>query len=357
MKHSAMRSHLPWPSGRVMALLSLTTLIALPVVGQPRASQAYVSGPPTLETAPFHLAQATPQTLVFFETETYAVRVFRRNDRTFMNVHNRRTNLTEQSGAAAEVDRNQTTEGNWVNYTSFGNRDGRAVAYTARVSRNRDTELRIVGLNGEELVEEAGQAVGQIDLAAIPFGQERLGESSRNTVLAFETETYATRVFRRQNDYFMNLYIRETGQTRLNGAPAELAAPRGPNDDRISYVSGGSSDGRPVQYFVHLQPNGRGIIEMVNLNGEVIFREANITRVTENIPAEDAPYVVAVFGDDETLTRVRTFYPEAAFERSDLGTFINVGDFRNRDSAMARVFDLRGQGFDSRLLYRRIQYR
>ncbi|ASC69339.1 uncharacterized protein XM38_002660 [Halomicronema hongdechloris C2206] len=357
MKHSVMRSHHPWPSGRVLSLLSLSTLIVLPTP-LARASQAYDSVATTsAETASYYLAQAVPQTILLFETPTYSVRVFQRNDRTFMNVHNRRTNVTEQSGAAADVDLNQTTEGNWVNYTSFGNRDGQAVAYTARVSRNRDTQLRIVGLNGEELVEEDGQSVRQFDIAEIPFGQERLGESNRNNVLAFETETYATRVFRREDKYFMNLYIRETGQTRLNGAPAELAQPRGPNDDRISYVSGGSSDGRPVKYFVHLQPNGRGIVEMVDLNGEVIFREANITRVTENIPAEDAPYVVAVFGDDDTLTRVKTFYPEASFERSDLGTFINVGDFRNRDSAMARVFDLRGQGFESRLLYRRVNYR
>jgi hypothetical protein len=68
-------------------------------------------------------------------------------------------------------------------------------------------------------------------------------------------------------------------------------------------------------------------------------------------------YIAAVFGDFSTLSQVQQLYPGAVIENSALGSFINVGAFTNRDLAMARVFELRGRGFNSRLIYRRVQYR
>jgi cell division septation protein DedD len=64
-----------------------------------------------------------------------------------------------------------------------------------------------------------------------------------------------------------------------------------------------------------------------------------------------------VFGDASTLSQVQQLYPGAVAENSALGRLINVGAFANRDLAMARVFELRARGFNSRLVYRRVQYR
>jgi hypothetical protein len=64
-----------------------------------------------------------------------------------------------------------------------------------------------------------------------------------------------------------------------------------------------------------------------------------------------------VFGDASTLSQVRQIYPSAIAENSALGTLYVSSAFSNRDLAMARVFELRARGFNSRLVYRRVQYR
>jgi hypothetical protein len=193
---------------------------------------------------------------------------------------------------------------------------------------------------------------------------------SQTTILAFETNTYATRVFRRAgNDYFMNIYNRLSGVSEQNGVQATLAPAIPPNESRVSYVSRGTYNGIPAQYFTRIDGSGQTVLEVISDSGQLLLLEPGIGPVTLNIPAGDIPsganniqstnrpYIAAVFGDASTLSQVRQIYPSAIAENSALGSFIRVEAFSNRDLAMARVFELRARGFNSRLVYRRVQYR
>ncbi|NER85342.1 MAG: hypothetical protein F6K42_38770, partial [Leptolyngbya sp. SIO1D8] len=128
--------------------------------------------------------------------------------------------------------------------------------------------------------------------------------------------------------------------------------------------------GQPVEYLARIDAAGGTLLEVYNINGQRIFQEAGEGPVTVNIPSNDLPegvddiavaatsgYVAAVLGDENTLAELQSLYPRAFMDQTRQGRFINVGDFPNRDSAEARVFELRGQGFNARVIYRDIDYR
>ncbi|MFE4106255.1 peptidoglycan-binding protein, partial [Almyronema epifaneia S1] len=61
--------------------------------------------------------------------------------------------------------------------------------------------------------------------------------------------------------------------------------------------------------------------------------------------------------NQSTLNRLRSTYPQAYLDSSSQGNFVNTGAFRDRNSAFARMFELRSRGFDARVVYRSVSYR
>jgi hypothetical protein len=120
---------------------------------------------------------------------------------------------------------------------------------------------------------------------------------------------------------------------------------------------------------MRINDRGQTSLEIISQTGQRLFQEPGVGPVTINIPQRDIPagvdridnvttaYVVAVFGPGNTLSQVQQLYPEAYMDNSGLGSFINAGDFADRNLAMARVLELRGRGFNSRLVYRDVRYR
>jgi hypothetical protein len=84
-----------------------------------------------------------------------------------------------------------------------------------------------------------------------------------------------------------------------------------------------------------------------------------------------APFVAAIFGDQQVLTSVQalvqrdtatprrldTCTVSPRFEDAPQGQFINAAECTNRSQAEAMVSFLRGSGFNSRLVYRNFRYR
>lgn len=308
------------------------------------------------------LAQVGDESILYFDTETYVVNVLEVGNRLRMNVYNRRTDTVELEQGAVF---NQISNFESI-FLSYGSRNGSPVTFKAIVNAANQPRLIIEDAAGTTILTQRATNVARVDLSP-----EQSPRPEQNTILAFETTTYATRVFSRDNEYFMNVYDKFTGDSVQNGVAAELAPPDSPNQRQVSYFSGGQRNGVPVRYFARIDATGQTSLEIVNANGQRIFQEPGIGPAVVNIPPEDLPagldifgqaesaYVVAVFEaeDDNLLQQIQRLYPEAARESSRLGNFINAGAFANRDRAAARVLELRGRGYNARLIYRDVMYR
>ncbi|MGF1570712.1 MAG: SH3 domain-containing protein [Nodosilinea sp.] len=91
-------------------------------------------------------------------------------------------------------------------------------------------------------------------------------EPTVETVLSFETETMAVRIFRRGSDLLMNLYNKTTDVVEVNGAPAELVPS---TRDQTVYKS---SQGE-VERFARLNIRGETELEIVGANGSAVLKE------------------------------------------------------------------------------------
>jgi hypothetical protein len=153
--------------------------------------------------------------------------------------------------------------------------------------------------------------------------------------LAFETNTYATRVFRRAGDeYFMNVYNRLSGVSEQNGVQATLAPAIPPNDRQVSYVSRGTYNGIPARYFTRIDGSGQTVLEVISDSGQPLLLEPGVGPVTLNIPAGDIPagvskrYVQTMpilrrcLGMPAPSARCNSFIPVRFIENSALGSFI-----------------------------------
>ncbi|HIK45504.1 MAG TPA: SH3 domain-containing protein [Leptolyngbyaceae cyanobacterium M65_K2018_010] len=134
-------------SGCCLFLTSMALLMATPVQG--------VSVPPPAALArpganPILLAQEPiNETVLFFETETMAVRIFRRGGALFMNLYNKTLNRVEVRASPAELvpsSRDRTVYKN-----SMG-----AAERLASVTVTYETELEIKAVNGAVVLKEAG---------------------------------------------------------------------------------------------------------------------------------------------------------------------------------------------------------
>lgn len=300
---------------------------------------------------PLMLAQFSESTLIFFEGDTYSVRILERPDGIFMNVFNRATGVQRPNGQPARVV--STGSSGVLAYASEAEfSDGQAATYIARIRGDNSAELEVVGITGTTLVRDGGTVtVSNVRPGVYPAPPE-------TALLAFEGREFETRVVETPNGTFMNVFDRSTEMTILSRQRAFTEAPRSENDEWRSYVSYGNYRGVPATYAARVSPQGQAQLEIFNRNnGELLDSEdGNLTAGPIN-NSRNNNYVVAVPGDINTLSQVRAFYPEAYLDRSSQGDFVNAGAFANRDAANARTNALQARGINARILYRQVNFR
>ena len=335
-----------------------SVILTIPAIAAP--STAIVDGAPQASDIPLNqFAQAARQDVVFFQTDSYAIRVFRQNNQLFMNAYNKRTNSTEQNGAFASVD---TSVGGQAAYVSFGNnfiRDNQrqSVGYRATINTEGDAELRIISLEGRTILEEEGFDIAISEPPPSPTA------ATQDTILLFATNTYRTRVFRQNDQLTMNVNNNQSGVNELNARPATIAPPRNQNDTWTTYASARRDPRRGlITYLARISPSGVAELEIIDSSGRTILRE-NAPRADINnspsqlVQGEDKPYVVAVpRGSAGMLAEVQKLYPEAYLDSSRQGRFVNAGSFKNRNFAEARASVLRANGLDARVVYRSVSF-
>lgn len=399
---------LAWPSHRLhrwsrrlislvsfaLAACFLAISLAVPV-GAVSPSSSTETG--TVWTSSFSedalLAQANVQREVLvFTTPTYAVRVFIPANQTAarMNVF-RRTSPTElELNAQPATFLGAVSSDGFLTFESLGSRYGRNVRFRASHNRGtRQARLEIVDASNSQII--FTEFAGGIDAPQMPEAPVT-GALERNTLLGFETQNYAVRVFRDPADNLrkMNVYFKPTATTVVNGqvATAETSGTIPGYECWISYFGGTQFNGTAARYHARVNAGGRAVLEVIGTNGSLLLSEPRINTVplTVNIPTEDrpscfegggvssgslAPWVAAVFGDQRDLDSIRellnrdtatprrldtcTVTPQ--FENARQGQFINAAQCTDRGQAEAMVSYLRSQRFNSRLIYRNFMYR
>ncbi len=331
--------------------------------------------------------------VLVFNTPTYAVRVFIPANQTTarMNVF-RRTSPTELelNGQPATFLGAVSSDG-FLTFESLGSRFGRNVRFRASHNRGtRQARLEILDASNSQVI--FTEFAGGIDAPQMPEAPVT-GALERNTILGFETQNYAVRVFRDPADNLrkMNVYFKPTATTVVNGqvATAETSGTIPGYECWISYFAGNQYQGTPARYHARVNAGGRAVLEVIGTNGALLLSESRINTIplTVNVPAEDrpgcfegggvsssgslAPFVAAVFGEQQELDAIRalvardgstprrldTCNVSPRFESARQGQFINAAECTERNQAEAMVSYLRSQGFNSRLVYRNFRYR
>ena len=399
---------LAWPSHRLhrwsrrlisylsfaLAACFLAISLAVPV-GAVSPSSSTEAG--TLWTSSFTedvlLAQVNFQRdVLVFNTPTYAVRVFIPANQTAarMNVF-RRTSPTE-----LELNNQPATflgaisSDGFLTFESLGSRYGRNVRF--RASHNRGTKqarLEILDASNSQVI--FTEFAGNVDAPQMPEAPVT-GALERNTLLGFETQNYAVRVFRDPADNLrkLNVYFKPTATTVVNGqvATAETSGTIPGYECWISYFGGTQFNGTAARYHARVNAGGRAVLEVIGTNGALLLSESRINTIplTVNIPVEDrpacfegggvssgslAPFVAAAFGDQRELDAIRalvsrdsstprrleTCQVSPRFESARQGQFINAAECTDRSQAEAMVSYLRSQGFNARLVFRNFMYR
>lgn len=319
---------------------------------------------------------------LYFNTPNYVVSVYPRDSTVLrMNVYNKTTRQVEQDAAPANY-RGPINNNAWVSYESFGSRALQNVIF--RASANRSTNQAqleiIVQTTNAVQVQESSTSITAINVPAgntgggtsVGGGGNNTAAIAANTVLAFDTRTFSSRVFTEGGIRKLNVYDKLARQDNVNAQPATLVNPPvAPFQDWISYYGGSDYRGIPGRYYVRVNGRGDGRLQFINANGQVILDEAREGPAVVNIPTSDIPvgteapaanvnldpYIAAVFGNEQTLAQVKAIAPAARFESAPQGRFINAGSFTNRYEAESLVNLLRSRGLNSRLVFRDFNYR
>lgn len=364
-----------------VALLTLASTVLINSVASIGTSKAAIERPEVAapETQievdqPVQVAQAI-QTLLLYDTGEFTVRVFRRGGgAVLMNVFDNNLQILRVDSQPATL---KTIAGQDA-YASFGTFNGQQVQYASQVFRkpadpaggfarlvitSGTSDVNVIRIEDAEFVE----------IFNVPPGVGQ-GQTQRDTILFFDTSTYAVRVFNRGGERLMNVYNRLSDISEVNGQQASLVSPPvSPFENAVSYFSSGVRNGQSVQYYTRYNPStAETALEIYNSNGQRIFREASVGNVVANIPNADLPpglppedvvrvndaYVAAVFGGEDTLAAVQRFFPEAYLDNSARqGQFINAGAFTNEEDAAIRVLQLQREGFNARLVFRDVRFR
>lgn len=344
-----------------------------------------------IETTAPRVAQAQTNVLVF-NTFNYAVRVFTPAGSVtpVMNVFRRTAPSRLELNAQPAVFRGAVGADGYVSYDSFGSRDGINVIFRSSYNRSiSQARLEIIDqANNSVLVSESASNVAA---PAVPAPQPGPSPTERNTLLGFETQNYAIRVFREDGIRKLNVYHKPTGQTLVNGQPATAdLVGLDASECWITYYGGQQYNGVAARYYVQVNAAGNARLEVIDVNGSVLLAEPRLSAVPliTNVPPEDRPacidtgvissgaplarYVAAVFGGETTLQQVNqaltpgfgsrapgglTCVLDPRFENAPQGRFINAAECDGRNDAEAVVSFLRGRGINARLVYRNFRYR
>ncbi|MEM1308422.1 MAG: hypothetical protein AAGF98_02785, partial [Cyanobacteria bacterium P01_H01_bin.153] len=364
--------------GKITLLTLASTLLLNSVAGLGTTKAATKTPEITgLETQaedrqPVQVAQAI-ETLLSYSTGDFTVRVFRQGgQQVLMNVFDNSFQILRVDAQPATL---RQVEGQDA-YVSFGVFDGRQVQYASQIFDKPEDPAggfaRLVIIDGTNNVLRRRDAE-VVSIFNVPTGT---GQSQREDVLVFDTSTYAVRVFNRGEERLMNVHNRLSNFTEINGKSASFVTPPvAPFEDAVSYFSSGVRNNQSVQYFTRYNPTtGETALEIYDINGQRIFREASVGNVNASIPAAQLPppvteppptvvvvndaFVAAVFGGEDTLRAVQQLYSEAFLDNSARqGQFINAGSFTNEEDARIRVLELQREGFNSRLVFRDVRYR
>ncbi len=330
---------------------------------------------------------------LYFTTPTFVVSVHPRNTQSLqMNVYNKDTRQTEILNAPAFF-RGALNNDGWVSYESFGSRGGRNVIYRASGNRNAyQARLEILDAGTQQVL--ISQNSISISAFNIPAGQTGPGGDDllSRTIVSFETQNHAIRVFNDGGVKKMNIFNKASRQQVVNGQPASLESPGSPPYECwVNYFGGNSFNGAAARYFVRISGRGEALLEVVDANGAVLLEEPRTASspLVSNIPSNDipqcfggsgnqtspaalAPFIAAVFGDQNTLQQIQQLLTREGgvrniggiscsvnprFESARQGQFINAAECDSRDDAATVVSFLRARGFNSRLVYRNFQYR
>jgi len=378
-----------------IATFFLTTSLVLPVSGAlPSSGQTF--GQELSQTGDSLLAQdpnTSNNATLYFATPTFVVSVHPRNTQNLqMNVYNKDNNQAEQLNAPV-ISRGAVSNDGWVSYDSFGSREGRNVIYRASGNRNAyQARLEILDAGTQQVL--LSQNSISISAFNIPPGTTGPGNDVllRETVVAFETQNHAIRVFNDGGVRKLNIFNKASRQQVVNGQPASLESPGAPPYECwVNYFGGSQFNGAAARYFVRVSGRNEGVLEVIDANGSVLLEEPRVSSspLITNIPSNDipqcfggsasgttpaslAPFVAAVFGDEDDLQQIQqivrtgtgsrniggsTCNVDPRFEDARQGRFINAAECDSRDDASAVVSFLRGRGYNARLVYRNFRYR
>jgi|GEM_PF-2053863 len=125
--------------------------------------------------------QAERDTILFFETQTYSVRVFNRGGQRLMNAFNRFSNVEEINGKVASLFNPVPPFENFISYVSSGVRNNQSVQYFARYDVcNSQAFLEIYNSNGNRILREdsVGALQENIPLNDISPSQQSCNEAN-----------------------------------------------------------------------------------------------------------------------------------------------------------------------------------
>lgn len=379
-----------------IATFFMATNLAIPATAA--LDQARGGGPFQPLEAGSLLAQDTSNnSTLHFNTTNYAVSVHPRNTTALkMNVY-RRTPAPSRTEALDNpaVYRGSVNNDGWVSYDAFGSRDGRNVIFRASAnSSTRQARLEILDASTSSIILSENST--SITAFNVPNQGGTGNTELRDTLVGFETQNYAVRVFRQPNSTQrkVNVFNKASQQQVVNGQPATAVVNAGaPYECWVSYFGGNQYNGAPAQYYIRVSSSGEALIEAISGNGTILMSEprVNSSPLITNIPAEDrpqcfgsgnpstspsnlSPFIAAVFGGETELNQLKqlatssnlgggrgisggTCVVDPRIEGARQGDFISVAECDNRNDAGAVVNFLRGRGYNARLVYRNFRYR
>ena len=159
--------------------------------------------------SPVQVAQQSADTLLYFETGTYVVRVYRRSGNPVLNVYNKYTDINEQNRVPVVVAPPQDSDDLWRTYTNQSD----TVEYLARVSPTGETELEIYDVAAQTRRRESGFN------ATFGFPQSLLGQNIGTVLTTLRADGWA--VAGTSNDIFQ--LTREQSRLRLKTDPQTRA--------------------------------------------------------------------------------------------------------------------------------------
>ncbi|MEM9117667.1 MAG: hypothetical protein AAGD09_07280 [Cyanobacteria bacterium P01_F01_bin.56] len=375
--------------GKVASLTLASTLVLSTVAnsGMVKAatemSESALTETLTGDEQSVEVAQFGP-TLLLYNTGEFTVRVFREGGSTLMNIFDNSQQILRVNNQPATL----RTVADQDAYVSFGTFNGRQVEYASQVfDKPQDPAggfarlLILEGTNNIVRIEDAEV----VEIFNVPPGVGQ-GQSERDTVLFFETQTYSVRVFNRGGQRLMNVFNRISNLQEVNGKLATLVNSVPPFENSVNYFASGVLSNQSVRYYARYDYcDNTTFLEIYNTTGTRLVREGSVGVPQNSIPPTDFPpgqpcngngngnggggnlpstrindaYVAAVFGDEATLARLKELgYTNAFMDSSSRqGDFINAGSYSSEEEATIQVLELRRDGFNARLVFRDVRFR